>query len=76
MKLISIVHWLLLAGDGCVGLLVVAANRGLAPHTDLPGLVEVEPAQRHEELRPGGVETGLVVESDGVRYDVTTVSLG
>ena len=66
---------MLLAGDGCVGLLVVAANRGLAPHTDLPCLVEVDPTQRHEELRPGGVETGRVVECDGVRYHVATVSL-
>ena len=78
MKLISIVHvgcWFLLPGDGCVGPLVVAANRGLAPHTDLPGLVEVHAAQRHEELRPGGVEASLVVEGNGVGDDVTTVSL-
>ena len=67
--------WSLLAVDGLVCVLVVADNGGLAPHTDLPGLVEVHTAQRHEELRPGGVETGRVVESDGVRYHVATVSL-
>ena len=68
--------WSLLAVDGLVCVLVVADNGGLAPHTDLPGLVEVHTAQRHEELRPGGVEASLGVEGDGVRYHVTTIRLG
>ena len=55
---------------------MAAANRGLAPHADLPRLVEVDSPQRHEELRRGGVEASLVVEGDGVRYHVTTISLG
>ena len=67
--------WSLLAVDCLVCVLVVADNGGLAPHTDLPGLVEVHTAQRHEELRPGGVEASLVVEGNGVGDDVTTVSL-
>ena len=68
--------WSLLAVECSVRVLVAAANRGLAPHADLPRLVEVDSAQRHEELRPGGVEASLVVEGDGVRYHVTTISLG
>ena len=68
--------WSLLAVECSVRVLVAAANRGLAPHADLPCLVEVAPPQSHEELGPGGVEASLVVEGDGVRYHVTTISLG
>ena len=68
--------WSLLAVECSVRVLVAAANRGLAPHADLPRLVEVDSPQRHEELRRGGVEASLVVEGDGVRYHVTTIRLG
>ena len=69
-------YWLLLAVDGGIGVPIVAANGGLTSHADLPCLVEVDHPQRHEELGPGGVEASLVVEGDGVRYHVTTISLG
>ena len=48
----------------------VPPDGGLAPHTQLPGLVEVSRGERHEEVRPRGVEASEAVESDGMCYDV------
>ena len=54
---------------------LVVADGGLAPHTQLAGLVEVRGCEADEQLRPRGVQPRVGVEADGVRYDVTTVGL-
>ena len=53
----------------------LASYRGLAPNVEPPFVIEMDLAECHEQLRPRGVETRLLVGGGGVGDDVGPIRL-
>ena len=53
----------------------LASYRGLAPNVEPPFVIEMDLAEGHEQLRPRGVETRLLVGGGGVGDDVGPIRL-
>ena len=60
---------------GLVAASSLASYRGLAPNVEPPFVIEMDLAEGHEQLRPRGVETRLLVGGGGVGDDVGPIRL-